>query len=160
THRTGRPGGEPEPHPEPPRHRQPRRRRAHRCDIARARLQRRRHRRAERAQGGVISSLPSGLSSRQPNGYVDGLMTITALDTHQTVKDLTAAGFSDAQAEALAHVLREVQQIDLSELATKADVAGSIADVRREMAEMKAELVKWVVGVGFAQVATILAVLK
>ena len=28
------------------------------------------------------------------------------------------------------------------------------------MAEMKAELVKWVVGVGFAQVATILAVLK
>ena len=41
-----------------------------------------------------------------------------------------------------------------------------IADVRREMAtkaelaEMKAELIKWVVGVGFAQVAMILAVLK
>jgi hypothetical protein len=28
------------------------------------------------------------------------------------------------------------------------------------MADMKAELVKWVVGVAFAQVATILAVLK
>jgi len=28
-------------------------------------------------------------------------MAITALDTHQTVKDLTAAGFTDAQAEAL-----------------------------------------------------------
>jgi hypothetical protein len=28
------------------------------------------------------------------------------------------------------------------------------------MADTKAELVKWVVGVGFAQVATILAVLK
>jgi hypothetical protein len=28
------------------------------------------------------------------------------------------------------------------------------------MAEMKAELVKWVVGIGFAQVATILAVPK
>ncbi len=41
-------------------------------------------------------------------------------------------------------------------IATKSD----IADVRREMADMKAELVKWVVGVGFAQVATILAVLK
>jgi len=25
-------------------------------------------------------------------------MAITALDTHQTVKDLTAAGFSDSQA--------------------------------------------------------------
>jgi hypothetical protein len=89
-------------------------------------------------------------------------MTITSIDTHQTVKDLTAAGFSDAQAEALTSALRQVQQIDLSDLATKAD----IADVRREMAtkaelaEMKAELIKWVVGVGFAQVAMILAVLK
>jgi hypothetical protein len=44
----------------------------------------------------------------------------------------------------------------LSNIATKTD----IADVRREMAEVKAELVKWVVGVGYAQVATILAVLK
>jgi hypothetical protein len=44
----------------------------------------------------------------------------------------------------------------LSNLATKND----IADVRREMADVKAELVKWGVGVGFAQVATILAVLK
>ncbi len=89
-------------------------------------------------------------------------MTITSIDTHQTVKDLTAAGFSDAQAEALTSALRQVQQIDLSDLATKAD----IADVRREMAtkaelaEIKAELIKWVVGVGFAQVAMILAVLK
>ena len=89
-------------------------------------------------------------------------MTITSIDTHQTVKDLTAAGFSDAQAEALTQALRQVQQIDLSDLATKAD----IADARREMAtkaelaELKAELIKWVVGVGFAQVAMILAVLK
>ena len=88
-------------------------------------------------------------------------MTITSIDTHQTVKDLTAAG-SACQAEALTSALRQVQQIDLSDLATKAD----IADVRREMAtkaelaEMKAELIKWVVGVGFAQVAMILAVLK
>jgi anti-sigma28 factor (negative regulator of flagellin synthesis) len=89
-------------------------------------------------------------------------MTITSIDTHQTVKDLTAAGFTDTQAEALTQALRQVQQIDLSDLATKAD----IADVRREMvtkaelAELKAELIKWVVGVGFAQVAMILAVLK
>ena len=122
-------------------------------------------------------------------------MTFTALDTHQTVKDLTAAGFSDSQAEALTQALRQVQQIDLSDLATKADLAAvradmatkadlaavradmatkadlaavradmatkvDLAEVRREMAEMKVELIKWVVGVGFAQVATILAVLK
>ena len=81
---------------------------------------------------------------------------ISALDTHETVKSLTAAGFTDAQAEALTAVVKQAVDIDLSNIATKTD----IADLRREMAEMKAELVKRVVGVGFAQVATILAVLK
>jgi basic membrane lipoprotein Med (substrate-binding protein (PBP1-ABC) superfamily) len=81
---------------------------------------------------------------------------ISSLDTHETVKSLTAAGFTDAQAEALTAVVKQAVDIDLSNIATKTD----IADVRREMADMKAELVKWVVGVGFAQVATIVAVLK
>jgi hypothetical protein len=96
-------------------------------------------------------------------------MTITALDTHQTVKDLTAAGFTDSQAEALTHALRQVQQIDLSDLATKKDIADvrrematkiDLENVRREAAENKVELIKWVVGIGFAQVAAILAILK
>ena len=94
-------------------------------------------------------------------------MAITALDTHQTVKDLTAAGFTDAQAEALTQALRQVQQIDLSDLTTKADLAElrnemklEFAAVRRKMAETKTELIKWVLGIGFAQVAMILAVLK
>jgi hypothetical protein len=81
---------------------------------------------------------------------------ISALDTHETVKRLTAAGFTDAQAEALTAVVKHAVDIDLTNLATKTDVA----DLRREMADVKAELVKWVVGVGFAQVAMILAVLK
>ena len=81
---------------------------------------------------------------------------ISSLDTHETVKSLTAAGFTDAQAEALTAVVKQAVDIDLSNIATKTD----IADVRREMADMKAELVKCVVGVGFAQVATIVAVLK
>jgi hypothetical protein len=81
---------------------------------------------------------------------------ISALDTHETVKSLTAAGFTDAQAEALTAAVKRAVDIDLSNLATKTDVA----DLRREMADVKAELVKWVVGVGFAQVAMILAVLK
>jgi hypothetical protein len=44
----------------------------------------------------------------------------------------------------------------LSNLATKTD----LAELRREMADIMAELIRWVVGVGFAQVATILTVLK
>jgi hypothetical protein len=105
-------------------------------------------------------------------------MAITALDTHQTVKDLTAAGFTDAQAEALTSALRQVQQIDLSDLATKADLAATkaeIADFRREvkadlailrsemdakLAELKAEIIRWVFAISIAQAATILAILK
>jgi len=82
-------------------------------------------------------------------------MAITSLDTHQTVT------------EALTQALRQVQQIDLTDLATKADLAATkadlhdeIAEVRREMAEIKAELIKRVVGIGFAQIAAILAIVR
>jgi DNA-binding phage protein len=88
------------------------------------------------------------------------VITVTTLDTHETVKSLTAAGFTDGQAEALTHALRQTQNIDLSNLATKADLGREAADLRREMAEIKADMIKWVVGMGFAQVAMILAVLK
>ena len=78
----------------------------------------------------------------------------------------------------MTHALRQVQQIDLSDLATKADLVATrvdlhqeiadlrskmkleFANVRREMAEMKTELIKWVLGIGFAQVAAIVALLK
>ena len=87
-------------------------------------------------------------------------MTITALDTHQTVKDLTAAGFTDAQAEALTGALRRVQDIDLSSLATKSDLAELRAATKPDLAEAKAEMIKWFVGVAFAQAAMILALLR
>ncbi|HWD58150.1 MAG TPA: hypothetical protein VG308_07735 [Stellaceae bacterium] len=91
-------------------------------------------------------------------------MTITALDTHQTVKDLTAAGFSDSQAEALTQVIRRVQDIDLSNLATKADLAelrlATKADLGQGLAELRAELLKWFIGVVFAQAAVVLALVK
>jgi hypothetical protein len=67
---------------------------------------------------------------------------ISALDTRETVKSLTAAGFTDAQAEALTAAVKRAVDSDLSNLATKPD----IADLRREMADIKAELVKRVVG--------------
>jgi hypothetical protein len=52
--------------------------------------------------------------------------------------------------------LKQAVDVDLSNIATKTDIAG----LRREITETNAELVKWVVGVGFAQVATIFSVLK
>jgi hypothetical protein len=50
------------------------------------------------------------------------ILTVTALDTHEVVKELRAVGFTDEQAEAVTRVIRRSQDIDLSNLATKADL--------------------------------------
>ena len=58
---------------------------------------------------------------------------ISALDTHQTVNRLTAAGLTGAQAEALTETIKEATDIDLANIATRTDVA----EMRRELAELK-----------------------
>ena len=83
---------------------------------------------------------------------------ISTLDTHELVKDLKAAGFNDDQAEAVTRALTKARDIDLSNLATKADQANF--STKADLAELKAELIKWVVGIAFAQIATIVAILK
>ena len=75
---------------------------------------------------------------------------LSANDIFVGVNALDYSGYPDCRPE----YIRAFEA--MANLATKTD----IADLRREMAETKAELVKWVVGVGFAQVATILVVLK
>lgn len=49
---------------------------------------------------------------------------MVALDTYEVVKELRAAGFDEAQAEALTNAVKRAQQIDLSVLATKTDFEG------------------------------------
>ena len=77
-------------------------------------------------------------------------MTVTALDTHEVVKELKAAGFTDQQAEAVTRVVRQAQDVDLSNLATKADLAATEralrADFQVGLAETRAEILKWMVG--------------
>jgi hypothetical protein len=60
---------------------------------------------------------------------------ISALDRHETVKSLTAVGFTDAQAEALTAAVKQAVDIDPSNIAPKTD----ITDVRREMAARGAD---------------------
>jgi hypothetical protein len=57
-----------------------------------------------------------------------------AIDTHEVVKELTAAGFTEAQAEAVTRAVRRAQDVDLTVLATKSDLA-----------ETKADILKWMV---------------
>ena len=82
-------------------------------------------------------------------------------DTHKFVKHLTENGFTERQAEALAE-----EQVNLlnSNLATKADILALKADIEKlrqetkaDMANLRAELVKWVYGAMVAQVILIVS---
>jgi hypothetical protein len=64
---------------------------------------------------------------------------ISALDTHQGVKKLTAA---DAQAAVLRGAVKPSADIEASNFATRI----GIADLRRDMAHIKPDLVKSLVG--------------
>lgn len=83
---------------------------------------------------------------------------ISTLDTHELVKDLKAFGFNDEQGEAVTRAVAKARDIDVSVLATKADLMNLATKVK--LAELKADLIKWVVGIAFAQIATIIAILK
>jgi hypothetical protein len=47
-------------------------------------------------------------------------MALATFDTHELVKDLKAAGFTDDQAEAVTRAVKNARAIDFSDLATKA----------------------------------------
>jgi hypothetical protein len=66
---------------------------------------------------------------------------VNALDTHRLVKRLVAVGFSDEQAETVTDVVREAREADISNLATKADLAQEVGHIRHEIGQLRTELV-------------------
>ncbi len=80
-----------------------------------------------------------------------------AFDTHRFVKNLTANGFTVAQAEALAH-----EQIHLLEanLATRSDIVSIKADLEVKIEQVKSGLLKWMVGALTAHLAVVVAVVQ
>jgi hypothetical protein len=67
------------------------------------------------------------------------VVAISSLDTLDIAKRLKQAGFSDAQAEAVTTVFRDVRTADLANLATKADIERIEADIERLETATKAE---------------------
>jgi hypothetical protein len=67
-------------------------------------------------------------------------MNVSTIETHEVVKNLISVGVTDVQAEAVTRHLRSVQEVDLSDLATKADLAALGKDLRAEMAAIAADL--------------------
>jgi len=72
-------------------------------------------------------------------------MAVLTFDTHEIVKELTLAGFTEQQAEAVTRAVRRAQDVDLSHLATKIDLA-----------ETKVEILKWIIGAMGVQTLAIL----
>ncbi len=94
-----------------------------------------------------------------------------AFDTHRFVKNLTASGFTEAQAEALAH--EQVHLLDAN-LATKSDLAAvradlaavraglevSIETVKAEVHSVKADILKWMITAMMAQTALVVTLIR
>jgi len=95
-------------------------------------------------------------------------MTTLTFDTHDFVKKLKEAGFTEEQAEALTNLQKITasntleharHDYHLDDLATKRDLNESQLKLQKEIAETKAELVKWVVAVGLLQITIITSLL-
>jgi hypothetical protein len=87
-------------------------------------------------------------------------MSVTALVALEVVKTLRVAGFSQEQAEAVTRVVCNSPTLDLSSLATKTDLAEVVAKLRVEMLETRADIIKWLYVISFAQAAFVVAMLR
>ncbi|MBP7338012.1 hypothetical protein [Niveispirillum sp.] len=75
------------------------------------------------------------------------------MDTHRVVKRLKEAGFTDTQAEVVTDIVRDAREMDRDDLVTK-------NFLKAELAEFKADLLKWLLPMMVGQVALTAALVK
>jgi folate-dependent phosphoribosylglycinamide formyltransferase PurN len=83
-------------------------------------------------------------------------MAAITFDTLAYAKKLRTAGFTEQQAEVAAEAQKETIEVVIAELETRH--LNEMA-TKLDLAETKAELVRWVVGAGFLQTVLIAALL-
>lgn len=95
-------------------------------------------------------------------------MTTITFDTHEFIKELKGAGFSEEQAEIITKLqkLAVVSTLDqakhdfeLDNLVTNQSLDLRIKDIELKIVETKSELIRWVVSVGLLQTALIAGLL-
>lgn len=97
-------------------------------------------------------------------------MTTLTFDTLAYVKTLRDAGVEEKQAEAQATALAAVLKSGTTDLATQRDIEALRADLKKDiellraetnqrLAETKADLIRWVVGVGILQTTLLVGIL-
>lgn len=83
-------------------------------------------------------------------------MSAITFDTLKFVKKLESAGLPVSQAEAIAEAFKDAS--GEAELATKQDVKELDMSLRGLIAEMKYDLIKWIVGLSLAQIAMLIGI--
>ena len=73
---------------------------------------------------------------------------IPEFDSHQEVKDFTAVGMDEKQAEKIVHLFMRGQRLNIEKLATKDDVKQVESGLRKDMEQisinLKFSILKWV----------------
>lgn len=87
-------------------------------------------------------------------------MTAVTFDTLAYVKTLRDAGVNEPQAEAQANALANVLRSGTDNLATKQDIELVRKDLAIALSDLKAELLKWVIGLFLAQAGLFAALVK
>ena len=84
------------------------------------------------------------------------MATIT-FDTHQFVRTLKDSGIPESQAEAISTAFKTAQAESIPATETMLEVVK--LELKRDIAESKAELTRWIIGAGFLQTALIAGLL-
>ena len=82
-------------------------------------------------------------------------MSAMPFDTHAFYVELVESGLAEKTADALTKAVTKIELAKLDELATKLDIKA----LELKISETKADLVRWVVGVGLLQVTIITALI-
>ena len=77
-------------------------------------------------------------------------MRPTIFNTHAFVKKLQRVGFTEVQAQALAEIVDE-------QIATKQDVIANRQTLELKIAELRSDLIKWVLGIAMGQAAIMMS---
>jgi hypothetical protein len=82
-------------------------------------------------------------------------MSTVPFDTHAFYVELVESGLAEKTADALTKAVTKIELAKLDDLATKHD----IKELELKISETKADLIRWVVGVGLLQITIIAALM-
>lgn len=89
-------------------------------------------------------------------------MSALPFDTHAFYVELVESGLAEKTADALTKAVTKIEMAKIEELATKSDIKElelQIKSVELKISETKADLIRWVVGVGLLQTTLVIGLI-